>query len=94
MFRTGLAVPEDMSASMVDVQLPTSNKTTGTAIPTQLLERFGTWIPVYTLADADKPDVIAIRVSCQVYNSIDDVKMAGNAILQIIRELEGDSKLI
>ena len=72
----------DRYAQMVDVHLP-SSVTRAMNISEKLIQKYNTYVPVYSLAsDADAP--CFARVSCQIYNDLGDFEMLANAILEII----------
>jgi selenocysteine lyase/cysteine desulfurase len=89
MFHTDVLLQPDMMAAMVDVRVPTLNATLAGAMPTLLLERFNTWVPVYNLNGLGATaDVFYVRVSLQIYNELEDVAYLGRSMLTLIKESE------
>ena len=77
-FSTYVLLTSDRYRQMVDVALP-KVVTQALNIPEKLLQKYHTYVPVYSLAsDADAP--CFVRVSCQIYNEMSDFEMLANAI--------------
>jgi hercynylcysteine S-oxide lyase len=75
----------DMHAGMIDVGIPTSNATAATALPSELLARYGTWVPTYDAGPyGGMPGEFFVRVSVQVFTEISDVQFLADAVLSIL----------
>jgi isopenicillin-N epimerase len=80
-FATGPAAPPAMTGSMVSVRLPPAAGTDHDAAGRVFMALAGRRIvaPVHALAGA-----LWVRVSAQVYNDLDDVRMLRQALLEIL----------
>jgi selenocysteine lyase/cysteine desulfurase len=82
MWNTDLLVDPSMIGAMVNVRLPVTSQTNMTVVrnlPTLLLERYTTWVPVYPLQGN-----WYTRVSAQIYNELSDFKYLGNAVTELL----------
>src|SRR5690606_4982850 len=79
MWHTSLLVSDDMIGSMVNVQLPPTNKTVVVEdLPWRLLEKYNTYVPVFPIQG-----LWYTRVSAQIYNELSDFEYLGAAVLDL-----------
>lgn len=92
MWRTETLLPMGRSplrGAMVNVRLPTSNGTAALAVGEALLARYRTWVPCFAAAALGLPrGSYWCRVSAYIYNDLDDFRMLGAAVAQILLDLK------
>ena len=87
MWRTETLLPPrrtPLRGAMVNVRLPTANGTAALAVGDALLEHYGTWVPCFPGTGFGLADTYWCRVSTYVYNDLDDFRMLGAAVAQIL----------
>jgi len=80
-WKTEFLIDQSMTGAMCNIRIPTKNYTLSQNMPTILLERYDTWVPTFNISDN-----FYVRVSAQIYNSIEDFQFLANAVLQIINQ--------
>eukprot|EP00933_Yihiella_yeosuensis_P051213 TRINITY_DN49086_c0_g1_i1.p1 TRINITY_DN49086_c0_g1~~TRINITY_DN49086_c0_g1_i1.p1 ORF type:complete len:455 (+),score=78.40 TRINITY_DN49086_c0_g1_i1:65-1429(+) len=92
MWHTEKLVEDDFIGAMVNVRLPLaadpccskshlSSHLVSDRLSNTLLDRFGTWVPVFGWNNH-----CFARVSAQVYNELSDFEMFGNAVLALLKD--------
>lgn len=76
---TELLVDSSMTSAMVNVRIPTDNSDIAQKIPTELQEKYNTFVPTYQWQGK-----WYVRVSAQIYNELSDFAMLADAVLRII----------
>jgi len=77
-WNTSLLVPFSMCAAMVNVRIPGDNDIEAESLHDKLLEQFNVEVPIFEFQGA-----LYVRVSCQIYNTKEDMFKLADAILHL-----------
>jgi len=83
LWNTEKLVDDSMIGAMVNVRVPSTNETLLQNLSDIILNRYNTYVPLYTLQRTNR---WYVRVSAQIFNEISDFQYYGEAVLEVLRE--------
>jgi len=82
-WNTELLAPREMNSAIINVRLPTNNGTLIRLVRDIMLSQYNTYIQTFGFQNGQW-----IRISSQIYLELSDIVLAGQRILQLIKQHE------